>query len=62
MVLAKSTVLASIGTGSVVGAGSVVTKDIPPYCLAVGAPARVIEYFGPPEDEPQEITDGVEVQ
>lgn len=31
-----------VGKGSVVGAGAVVTKDVPPYSLAVGAPARVI--------------------
>lgn len=31
-----------IGHHAVVGAGSVVTKDIPPYSLAVGNPARVI--------------------
>lgn len=31
-----------IGRGSVVGAGSVVTRDIPPGCLAAGAPARVV--------------------
>ena len=30
-----------IGRGSVVGAGSVVTKDVPPYSIAVGIPARV---------------------
>ena len=45
-VMAKSTVLASIGERAFVGAGSVVTEPIPPYSLAVGAPARVIEYFG----------------
>ena len=32
-----------IGHGSVIGAGSVVTHDIPPYSIAVGAPARVIK-------------------
>ena len=31
-----------IGEGSLVGAGSVVNKDIPPYCVAAGNPARVI--------------------
>ncbi|CCZ71255.1 putative uncharacterized protein [Bacteroides sp. CAG:702] len=33
----------SIGKGSIIGANSVVTKDIPPYCVAVGNPARVIK-------------------
>jgi acetyltransferase-like isoleucine patch superfamily enzyme len=32
-----------IGEGAVIGAGSVVTKDIPPYCVAVGNPAKVIK-------------------
>jgi acetyltransferase-like isoleucine patch superfamily enzyme len=31
-----------IGRGSVIGAGAVVTKDIPPYSVAVGVPAKVI--------------------
>lgn len=32
-----------IGTGSVIGAGSVVTRDIPPRVVAAGLPARVIK-------------------
>ena len=33
----------TIGRGSVIGAGAVVTRDIPPYCVAVGNPCRVIK-------------------
>jgi acetyltransferase-like isoleucine patch superfamily enzyme len=33
-----------IGKGCVVGAGAVVTKDIPDYAIAVGVPARVIRH------------------
>lgn len=33
-----------VGTGSVVGANSVVTHDVPPYAIVVGAPARIIRY------------------
>lgn len=34
----------SIGQGAVIGAGSIVTKDIEPYAIAVGVPAKVIKY------------------
>ena len=39
----------TIGEGAIVGAGSVVTRDIPPRTLAAGAPARVIRHLGPEE-------------
>ena len=34
-----------VGHGVVVGAGSVVTKNIPDYCIAVGVPAKVIKRY-----------------
>jgi len=33
-----------IGTGAIVAAGSVVVKDIPPYAVVGGNPARVIRH------------------
>ena len=33
----------TIGERSIIGAGSVVTQDIPDYCVAIGNPARVIK-------------------
>ena len=33
----------TIGDGAAIGAGSVVTKDVPPYAIAVGNPAKVIK-------------------
>ena len=34
-----------IGKKSIIGAGSVVTKDIPEYSIAVGNPARIIKHY-----------------
>lgn len=43
----KVTVLSgvTIGKKSIIGSGSVVTRDIPAYCVAVGNPARVIKKY-----------------
>jgi maltose O-acetyltransferase len=37
-----------IGARSVIGSGSVVTRDVPPDSVAVGAPARVTRSLAPP--------------
>jgi bifunctional UDP-N-acetylglucosamine pyrophosphorylase / glucosamine-1-phosphate N-acetyltransferase len=38
-----------IGDGAATGAGSVVTKDVPPHSLVVGMPARVIKHLQEPD-------------
>jgi acetyltransferase-like isoleucine patch superfamily enzyme len=37
----------TIGEGAVVGAASIVTKDVPPFTLVAGAPAKVIRDLRP---------------
>ena len=34
----------SIGDGAVVGMGAVITKDVPPYAIVGGVPAKIIKY------------------
>jgi len=37
----------SIGENSIIGAGSVVTQDVPPDCIAAGNPAAVVKHLDP---------------
>lgn len=55
----KVTILrgADIGSGSVIGSQSVVTGRIPPYSIAVGAPARVVRSRLPKGMTPEEARD-----
>lgn len=41
----KATILGgvTIGDGAVIAANSVVTKDVPPYCVVAGVPAKIIK-------------------
>ena len=43
----KATILpnVTIGEGVIVGAGAVVTKDVPDYCVVVGNPAKVVKHL-----------------
>jgi acetyltransferase-like isoleucine patch superfamily enzyme len=49
VVTTKCTIMADLGERAFVGANAVVTKPIPAYTVAVGAPARPVDYFGPGE-------------
>jgi acetyltransferase-like isoleucine patch superfamily enzyme len=49
----RAIVMADVGKHCVIGAGSVVTKPIPDYAIALGTPARVIRYRDPRAGSPQ---------
>lgn len=38
-----------IGDGAVIGAGAIVTKNVPPYAVVAGNPARILKYRFSPE-------------
>ena len=48
---------ASIGKHCVIGANSVVTQDIPDYCVAVGSPAKVIKKYDFESNEWKQMSD-----
>jgi acetyltransferase-like isoleucine patch superfamily enzyme len=54
-VTTKCTIIADLGERAFVGANTVVTRPVPPFCVVAGAPARLIDYFGPPGLEPPEL-------
>lgn len=54
-VTTKCSIMASVGRRAFVGANAVVSQPVPAYTVAVGVPARPVEYFGPPGREPPEL-------
>ena len=52
----KCSIMAGVGRRAFVGANAVVSRPVPAYTVAVGAPARPVDYFGPPGEEPPGLT------
>lgn len=54
-VTTKCTIMASLGERAFIGANAVVTRPVPAHCVAVGVPAKLVDYFGPAGSEPPEL-------
>jgi len=48
-----------IGKRAVVAAGAVVTKDVPPYAIVAGVPARVVGWRRPPDQDASKENSGL---
>lgn len=46
----------TVGEHAIVGAGSVVTKDVPPYCIVAGNPARVLRSIDKEVDDESAVS------
>jgi len=57
-VMSKCTIFSDIGERAFIGANSVISRPVPAFTVAVGAPARPVDYFGPEELRPPELADG----
>ena len=49
-----------IGTGSIVGAGSVVVTDVPPWTVVAGNPARVVKLRRPGDRVPETVAEAAQ--
>ena len=47
-----------VGRGSIVGAGAVVVRDVPPFSVVAGVPARVVRMLDPLPDSSAPAADG----